>query len=204
MDSNQVDSTPKADDKPKPVVFDASSEPFDNSPISTVYYNLRNEVNPRTKKKYDHRIALWAAWESHKTVAVEGDNNPYDLLSAVGLPKTQKAFAELIGVSDRTIRKYRVNHSNLVEMAKHMGVGRILGRYDVNVLHALGQSASTPNFKHHADRKTFLTVQGYLVTQNKQDITTGGDKLTSIDDAKKLVSSAIIESIDTLSEMNEK
>lgn len=146
-------------------MFNIKSGEFENSPLAEIYYNCRSEG-------YSHRVSLWAAWESHKSAAVEGGG---DLLKLVNLPRTQKDFADLIGVSSRTIRKYKTEHAALLETCRTTAFNRLLGRYRLPALHALGQSAATPDPKHASDRRIFFTMTGDLV--DRQDITSGDEPI---------------------------
>ncbi len=162
-----------------------ASDEFENSPLATVYYNVLNELvtarlgEGSTSKGsiHERRVALWVAWESHRIAPIlEADNaQKIDMLTMVGLPKKQKDFAALLGVSDRTIRYYAEKYGRFVSTAQEMGVQRVLSRYDLPVLHALGLSAATPDGRNASDRRTFFTMRGFLV--DKADITSGGGRL---------------------------
>lgn len=161
-----------------------NSDAFEDSPLATVYYNVLNELTGKEKGRGrigQRRVALWVAWESHRVANITNEDfananaHKVDLLTMVGLPKTQKAFAELIGVSPRTLRNYAKKHGHFVSLAQEMGVQRVLSRYDLPALHALGLSASTPDSRHSSDRRIFFTMRGHLV--DKQDITSDGEKL---------------------------
>jgi len=157
---------------------------FEDSPLATVYYNVLNElIRERTGKEEaggkgrldERRVALWVAWESHRVAPILEDDTArrIDVLTIVGLPKKQKEFATLLGVSARTIRNYAAKYGRFVSTAQEMGVQRVLSRYDLLALHALGLSAASPSYQHASDRRTFFTMRGFLV--DKQDITSGGE-----------------------------
>ena len=123
-----------------------------------------------------HRIALWAAWEAHKTAK---DSHGVSLLRLVGLPETQKAFAEFLGVSDRTVRNYRDEYGEFVGTAQTMTFNRLLADYRLDAAQALGQVATDKAHPQFAQsQRTFFTLTGDLV--DKQDITSGGEKVQQI------------------------
>ena len=140
-------------------------------------------------------VALWAAWAAHKTAVIEEESEHKDLLTAVGLPRKQKDFAKVLGVSPRTLQKYAKKHPGLVRSAQDMGVKRLLGLYRLPALHALGQSASDPSHLHAADRRTYFTITGDLV--QKQDITSDGEKLESVS------FTAVVEALQKAKELDE-
>lgn len=165
--------------EPPPMLFDLDNEAFDGSPLAEVYYNVLNELVERDggrRKKEHHRIALWAAWESHRVSAVF-DGSRFDLLTAVGLPKTQRAFAELVGVNPRTLRGYYAKYGEFVTTAQEMGVGRVLAGYDVAVLHATGASASIVDSRHSSDRRLFAQLRGWLVEKHEVSSTSWQDEV---------------------------
>lgn len=169
---------------------DKISDPeFENSPLAVVYYNVLSElIRERTGEEEargngrinERRVALWVAWESHRVAPILEEDNAQriDMLTIVGLPKKQKDFAALLGVSSRTIRNYAEKYGRFVSTAQEMGVQRVLGRYDLLALHALGLSAANPAYQHSSDRRTFFTMRGFLV--EKQDITSGGKEIQPI------------------------
>jgi hypothetical protein len=92
------------------------------------------------------------------------------------LPDKQKEFAELLGVSARTIRKYQEEHAEFAATGQQMTFTRILGRYRLGAVEALGQVVTDKEHGQFAQsQRTYFTLTGDLV--DKQDITTGGDKL---------------------------
>jgi len=157
--------------------FDIESPTFQDSPLATAYYNIRAELRERDGRSNasHHRIALWAAWEAHKTAQTDDGT---DLLSIVGLPKTQKEMAKIIGVSDRRLRTYAKQYSEYAIMAQDTAVNRLLMRYRLPALHALGRSAAGDSPQAPTDRRTFFTITGDLV--QKQDVTSGGEKINPI------------------------
>jgi len=152
---------------------------FEDSPLAMVYYNVLNELvterlgeseKERAGKVEERRVALWVAWESHRIAPIleEGDNaQKIDMLTVVGLPKKQKDFAALLGVSARTIRNYAAKYGRFVSTAQEMGVQRVLSRYDLPALHALGTSAANANHQHSSDRRIFFTMRGMLVDKSE-------------------------------------
>lgn len=153
---------------------------FEDSPLADVYYAVRNELKERDPVKKSraahHRIALWAAWEAHRTAK---DGSGLDLLGMVGLPSKQKEFAELLGVSARTIRKYQNEYAEFARTGQEMTFSRLLGRYRLGAVEALGQVVTDLTHSQFAQsQRTFFTLTGDLV--DKQDITSGGDKIQPI------------------------
>ena len=146
--------------------FDINSPIFDNSPLATIYHNVKNELKLKmtTKRppKWHHNVALWVAWESHKVAPGALNVGSGDLLKAVGLPAKQKDLAKLLGVDSRTIRNYAAKYGHFVETARADGVQRILSRYDLPALHALGVVATSPSGGIAAERKLFFQMRGML------------------------------------------
>ncbi len=169
----------RGDPPPELVSFDVDTAVFHDSPLSTVYYNVKNELKERNNGRAaaaHHRIALWAAWEAHKTAK---DSHGVSLLRLVGLPETQKAFAEFLGVSDRTVRNYRDEYGEFVGTAQTMTFNRLLADYRLDAAQALGQVATDKAHPQFAQsQRTFFTLTGDLV--DKQDITSGGEKVQQI------------------------
>lgn len=166
-------------------VIDA--EVFENSPLATVYYNVLNELKEGKSGRGNmgqRRVALWVAWESHRIAPVVDEDDPdaqkVDLLTIVGLPKTQTEFAAWLGVSTRTIRNYANNgrYAELISTARETGVQRVLGRYDILALHALGSSAATPQPNHSSDRRIFFTMRGLLTHKQDVNLATGSNGMT--------------------------
>lgn len=166
----------RGDPPPELVGFDVDTAVFNDSPLSAVYYNVKNELKQRNNGRAaasHHRIALWAAWEAHKTAK---DSHGVSLLRLVGLPETQKAFAEFLGVSDRTVRNYREEYGEFVGTAQTMTFNRLLADYRLDAAQALGQVATDKAHPQFAQsQRTFFTLTGDLV--DKQDITSGGEKI---------------------------
>lgn len=153
--------------QPQPAVVQwqgVKSDVFEASPLAEAYWNVRHELKERDPKgkhrKWHDNVALWAAWESHKghvdTKTGKG------LLERLGLPKTQKGLAQLIGINVRTLRGYDHKYGEFSSMARTVSLDKILARYDASALHALGVMASTPDYRTAPDRKTFLAVRGML------------------------------------------
>jgi hypothetical protein len=169
----------RGDPPPELVSFDVDTAVFNDSPLSAVYYNVKNELKQRNNGRAaasHHRIALWAAWEAHKTAK---DSHGVSLLRLVGLPETQKAFAEFLGVSDRTVRNYRDEYGEFVGTAQTMTFNRLLADYRLDAAQALGQVATDKAHPQFAQsQRTFFTLTGDLV--DKQDITSGGEKVQQI------------------------
>lgn len=145
--------------------FDTKSDDFQNSPLALVYYAVANELRERDpvkkKRPFHHRVALWAAWESHR-VAPGTEATAGEFFSMLGLPRTQRGMADLLGVSPRTLRQYSMDYSEFVATAREMGVQRVLAQYDLAALHALGQVASLPEPSAVPGMRLFLHMRGLL------------------------------------------
>ncbi len=174
----------RGDPPPELVSFDVNTAVFNDSPLSAVYYSVKNELitrrlgeNSKSEgSKEDHRVAMWAAWEAHKTAK---DGRGVSLLTLVGLPTKQKEFAEFLGVSDRTIRNYQKKHREFIGTAQTMTFNRLLADYRLDAAQALGQVATDKAHPQFAQsQRTFFTLTGDLV--DKQDITSGGEKVQQI------------------------
>jgi len=149
--------------------FSTDSAAFNDSPLADVYYAVRNELRERDPAKKSraahHRIALWSAWEAHKTAK---DNSGLDLLKMVGLPGKQKEFAELLGVSARTIRKYQDEYAEFARTGQEMTFARLLGRYRLGAVEALGQVVTDKEHSQFAQsQRTFFTLTGDLVDKSE-------------------------------------
>ncbi len=181
-DQTAVDAAMRRGDPPPETTpdFDVDTAVFNDSPLSTVYYNVRNELKERDpagkSRAAHHRIALWAAWEAHKTAK---DGRGVSLLRLVGLPETQKAFAEFLGVSDRTVRNYRDEYGEFIGTAQTMTFNRLLADYRLDAARELGEVATDKTHPQFAQsQRTFFTLTGDLV--DKQDITSGGKEIQPI------------------------
>lgn len=163
-------------------VFDMDSAEFHDSPLAVSYYNVLNELsiaeNAPKGKDAQHRIALWAAWYAHKIDRTNDNLTRGALLSILGLPKTQKAMAEFLGVSDRTLRTYARKYKQYAEMAREQTVRQLLEEYRLPAIHAMGQSAATPAAGHHSDRKMLLTMTGDF--KERVDVTSDNERLVSV------------------------
>jgi hypothetical protein len=76
-------------------------------------------------------------------------------------PKTQAAFAtDILGLaSDRVIHQWREKNPALEQTVTLLQTAEFL-QHRGAVMEALVQSASTPDYKHHPDRKLFLEMTG--------------------------------------------
>jgi len=148
--------------------FGLDTAVFEDSPLSAVYYNVKNELKERNGGRSaasHHRVALWAAWEAHKTAK---DNRGVSLLRLVGLPETQKEFAAFLGVSDRTVRNYRDEYGEFVGTAQTMTFNRLLADYRLDAARALGEVATDKEHSQFAQsQRTFFTLTGDLVDKSE-------------------------------------
>lgn len=136
------------------------SDAFEMSSMSyafhAVLYELRQRDPKNIHRKWHDNVALWAAWEGHK-----GYGKGKELLEKLGLPKTQKGLAELMGINVRTLRGYARKHREIASIARAEGVDKILAEYEVEVLHTLGLMASFGSPKTAADRRLYMEVMGH-------------------------------------------
>lgn len=179
-DTRLVEAAMQRGDPPPDVAplneFGLDTAVFEDSPLSTVYYNVKNELKERNNGRASsthHRIALWAAWEAHKTAK---DSKGVSLLALVGLPEKQKEFAEFLGVSPRTIRNYSEEYGEFIETAQTMTFNRLLADYRLDAVRELGEVATDKMHPQFAQsQRTFFTLTKDFV--DRQDITTGGEKI---------------------------
>lgn len=168
--------------EPPPQAFSTRSDDFQNSPLALVYDAVANELRERDpakkKRPFHHRVALWAAWESHK-VAPGTEVVAGEYLAKLGLPKTQKEMAALLGVSPRALRQYAQDYGEFINTAKAMGVQRILAQYDLGVLHAMGQVATLPIPQATSERRLFWQMREMLPA-DKNDVTSDGKEIKGI------------------------
>lgn len=146
--------------------FGLDTAVFEDSPLAAVYYNVKNELKERDPAKKSraahHRVALWAAWEAHKTAK---DSKGVSLLALVGLPSKQKEFAEFLGVSDRTVRKYRNEYGEFTETAQTMTFDRLLADYRLDAVRELGEVVTDKGHPQFAQsQRTFFTMTKDLKT----------------------------------------
>lgn len=140
------------------------SDAFLASPLAHIYWNLRNE-------RYTHSVALWAAWRAYPDSETR---------KKVGLPATQKALADRLGVSARTLRKYPHKYPEVLSSAQAALADSILGEYVGPALTALGETAATSGREGYADRRLLLEITGIYTPKSKQDITSGGEPVQPI------------------------
>ncbi|MBX3056916.1 MAG: hypothetical protein KF770_10630 [Anaerolineae bacterium] len=154
-------------------MIDPDSDNFRQSPLGYIYWCLRTE-------KHRHEVALWAAWCAHKADKA--------WLAALGLPEHQYELAQLLGVSDRTIRNYHQKHGRLLETARAMMVEHVLADYVPSALRAMGEVAGKATNEGTADRRLLFEVAGVYTPKQKAvnldvDVTGLSDK--ELDDLLK-------------------
>lgn len=143
-------------------MMDTESDYFTQSPLGYLYWAMRAE-------KYNHKVALWAAWAAHKA--------DKKLLAAVGLPDTQKELAETLGVTARTIRNYRVKHGEALEAARSIMVDNLLSQYLPDAIEAMGKNATDPTKNGTSDRRLLFEMAGVFTPKQKTDLTSGGQPI---------------------------
>ncbi len=96
---------------------------------------------------WDWRKAVYIAWAASPTQD--------------RWPPTQEWLAtEILGLkSDRTIRTWREKHSEIDEMVAALQAAPLL-KHRRDIFDALAASASSPDFRHHSDRKLALEMMG--------------------------------------------
>lgn len=155
----------RGDPPPELVDFGVDTAVFNDSPLAAVYYNVKNELKERSGGRSTaahHRIALWAAWAAHKTAK---DGSGVNLLRLVGLPTTQKGLAELLGVSDRTVRNYGEEYGEFIGTAQTMTFNRLLADYRLDAVRSLGEVVTDKTHPQFAQsQRTFFTMTKDLKT----------------------------------------
>jgi len=116
------------------------------------------------------RVAAYIAWAA----------SPAD----TRLPRTQGELARQVLAlrSDRTIRVWREKNPFIDEVVSKLQV-RALFSHRQRVLAALAESASTPNYKHHNDRRLFLEMTGDYTPRMDATLRNGNSVPFSADDA---------------------
>jgi hypothetical protein len=147
-------------------MIDTENERFNQSPLGFTYWCLRGE-------KYAHNVALWAAWYAHKA--------DKELMQALGLPVHQYELAEILGVTDRTLRNYRKKYSRAIETAGAMMVDGLLRKYVPGALDAMGEMAGKKESAGYNDRRLLFEMANLYTPKQKQVIDLGVD-LTSLSD----------------------
>lgn len=96
---------------------------------------------------WDWRKAVYIAWASSPAVGRQ--------------PETQELLAQqVLGLkSDRTIRTWRERHSEIDEMVAALQAAPLL-KHRRDIFDALAASASSPDFRHHSDRRLALEMMG--------------------------------------------
>lgn len=85
-------------------------------------------------------------------------------------PRTQAELATLLGLtSDRAIRDWREQNPAIEVRVAQMAASALL-KARADVIAALAESASNPNYKHHNDRKLFLEMTGDYAPQQRLTI----------------------------------
>lgn len=119
------------------------------------YQGLLAEVDDKKKPRWGWRKAVFIAWSS-----MPGDRR---------WPSTQVELATgILGLNtDRTIRQWRQKDAGIDEKIAEMSGAHILFKYRSATFHALGQSASDPDPRGHADRKLLLEITGDYTPKQK-------------------------------------
>jgi hypothetical protein len=153
---------------------DLIPEDFQETEIGLALLDELDALQERGLSRVTHyNMALYIAWKRH----------PKETRAACGLPVTLRDFCRVIGISESSVRQWRMAHNWLeTYIRRRSAVGRsILDEYKNDVFHALGTSASNPNPKHQGDRRTFLQLTGELDGDGTQiHVDTGNDPYNRI------------------------
>ncbi len=103
------------------------------------------------------RIAAWVAWSS--------------VPKSLRFPATQEALAtEVLGLtSDRIIANWRKKYPALDQLIADLQADDMIDAR-ADVMNALKQSASAPDYKHAPDRRLYFVMTGDLVEHSKIDV----------------------------------
>jgi len=129
------------------------------------------------KANWPWRVAAYIAWAS----------TPRRIGDVERWPGTQLELAQIVlGLrSDRVIRKWRQKNPSIDEAVGLLQADRLKTSRGA-IIAALVESASTPDYKNHADREMALRMTGDYVPQ--QDVTVrdrrGANDLSTLSDAE--------------------
>lgn len=99
------------------------------------------------------RIAAFIAWASSPKIDRK--------------PATQDELAQMLGLtSDRQFSKWRRQFPSIDGLIAKLQIEPLL-KHRADVFQALADSASNPDYKHHADRKLFAEITGDYVPSAK-------------------------------------
>lgn len=155
--------------------FNIDSREFQSSPLNYVYNSMMENLKRRDGKRRasHHRVSLTVAWAAHITPKITSNGHKVaSLHDLAGLPSSKRDLAKVLGVSERAVYRYLLNYSKEVEYFRSTGVDRLLGGYKLSAVLALAQSASNPDPRHSADRRTLLTITGDLVDKSETELST--------------------------------
>jgi hypothetical protein len=125
----------------------------------------RDEAGVSTPTYYEQFLALMdAGWPWRVAAYIAWASSP----KQGRWPKTQDEFAQtVLGLtSDRQIAKWRKNNPSINDLIADLQVAPML-EHRADVIKALIESASDPDYKGHGDRKLFLEITGDYTPTSK-------------------------------------
>jgi len=111
-------------------------------------------------RTYHHRVALLTIHDAFPSKPER---------ARLGLPATVKELAALLGVTDRSMRAYRTQYSDIFGATLKTMETVFLDQYYGRVMEALGETAATIGREGAHDRVTFLKMRKVLV--DRTDVT---------------------------------
>lgn len=136
-----------------------------------VYWQMRAALKERDGRSSvtHHRAAVLAIHEAFESKP-ERDR--------LGLPATQEDLADLLGVSARSLRRYREKYGDLFATTRNTVREQFIGHYYGRVFEALGESAATSDYQHSSDRRLFFQLSGDLTS--RVDVTSQGERVEGV------------------------
>jgi hypothetical protein len=127
-----------------------------------VYWQIRASLQERDgrSRAHHHRIAVLAI---HDAFPSRPDR------ARLGLPATALELAALLGVTDRVLRKYKVDYAAIFNTTRATIRDTFLSVYYGRVFEALGETAATQGRDGAADRRLFVQLTGDLGPKGGED-----------------------------------
>ena len=125
-----------------------------------VYWTIRAALEEKDgqSRPHHHRIAVLAIHDAFPSKPER---------ARLGLPATVKELAVLLGVTDRVLRKYKVNYAAVFNTTRQTVRESFIAGYYGRVFEALGETAATVGREGAADRRLFAQLAGDLVEQSR-------------------------------------
>lgn len=115
-------------------------------------------------------------------------------------PKTILEVAGLLGVSDRTIRKWFYNNPHMEARLKKIQFQYVLDRIP-EAMEAMAEVAAQVDPRAHPDRKTMLAMAGYVVGRTVEERRESGGEIEEMDN-EELRALAEVGGVNGLQENN--